>query len=105
MTEPMPRPGHANIFDLAREVLEQRAKRGMETYGRPLESFNGRNPARDALEEAADQFVYLIQLCEERQFMVAWMASAYEFLAELNIGHALRAAADEHMSRGEDAWR
>ena len=105
MTEPMPRPGHANIFDLAREVLEQRAKQGMETYGRPLETFNGRNPARDALEEAADQFVYLVQLCEERQFMVAWMASAYEFLAELNIGHALRAAADEHMSRGEDAWR
>ena len=105
MTEPMPRPGRVDVFKAAHEVLDQRAKQGMETYGRPLESFNGRNPARDALEEAADQFVYLIQLCEERQFMVAWMASAYEFLAELNIGHALRAAADEHMSRGEDAWR
>lgn len=105
MTEPMPRPGHANIFDLAREVLEQRAKQGMETYGRPLESFNGRNPARDALEEAADQFVYLIQLCEEREKMLLWMSDAYGILAATGHGISLRQRADDLLGTDGRPWR
>ena len=105
MTEPMPRPGHANIFDLAREVLEQRAKQGMETYGRPLETFNGRNPARDALEEAADQFVYLIQLCEEREKMLLWISDACGELAATGHGLSLRHRADVLLNRDGGAWR
>lgn len=105
MTEPMPRPGHANIFDLAREVLEQRAKQGMETYGRPLESFNGRNPARDALEEAADQFVYLVQLCEEREKMILWMSDAYGILAATGHGISLRQRADDMFDGDRSRWR
>lgn len=105
MTEPMPRPGPANIFAIAREVLEQRAKQGMETYGRPLESFNGRNPARDALEEAADQFVYLIQLCEEREKMLLWMSDAYGVLAATGHGSGLLQRADDMFDGDRSRWR
>ena len=41
--------------------LEQRAEIGQRHYGRPLTSFNGRDPLRDALEEVLDLAMYLKQ--------------------------------------------
>ena len=34
--------------------IDQRTGKGVKTYGRPLETHNGRNAARDAMEELLD---------------------------------------------------
>lgn len=50
-----------DVIPVAVAYLHQRAATGIETYGTTLKTFNGRSAARDALEEAADLFVYLMQ--------------------------------------------
>lgn len=48
-----------------REVLEgelrRRAKQGLETYGVPLMTFNGRDTLQDALDELLDAMKYITQ--------------------------------------------
>lgn len=65
--QPKPRPGHPAITELVIEDLKARTERGIETYGRPLEAFNGRDPLRDAYEEALDLSQYLRQALVERE--------------------------------------
>jgi hypothetical protein len=43
------------------KMLEEREKKGIETYGRSLHTDNGRDPIQDALEEVIDAFQYLVQ--------------------------------------------
>ena len=43
------------------ELVEQRKERGRQTYGGELMTHNGRDAARDAIEELADALVYLWQ--------------------------------------------
>ena len=49
------------------KMLEERNKLGIERYGTPLQSWNGRNPINDALEECLDSFQYLVQANIEKQ--------------------------------------
>lgn len=42
-------------------LLESRYQQGLETYGTPLEAYNGRNAINDLLEELADAYLYAIQ--------------------------------------------
>lgn len=44
----------------------QRHQKGVETYGVPLQPFNGRDALQDAYEECLDMAVYLRQAIEER---------------------------------------
>lgn len=53
------------LEELAR-MISERTQKGIETYGRPLSTFNGRDAAQDALEEIADAFQYVMQLKQER---------------------------------------
>jgi shikimate 5-dehydrogenase len=65
---------------LARAVVE-RARIGLERYGRPLETFNGRDALRDAREEVVDGFQYVTQLLMETDADRRNIEHARRFLA------------------------
>lgn len=54
------------IVSLVKMDLDDRMKKGIETYGRPLTAHNGRDALWDAYEEALDLACYLRQAIEER---------------------------------------
>lgn len=60
-----PKPKNSREFPeitlMAQSFLEQRRKQGIATYGKGLKPFNGRDSLLDAVEEAADMFLYLMQ--------------------------------------------
>jgi hypothetical protein len=66
----MPAPGRQAVTPVARELfaamLAEREQRGIATYGRSLETHNGRDAVQDALEECADLWQYLVQIKLER---------------------------------------
>lgn len=47
-------------------AVAERMRYGVRKYGRALETFNGRDPLRDAWEEAIDLAAYLTQALLER---------------------------------------
>ena len=53
------------ILPLVQADLAARIERGQEQYGEPLTSLNGRDPLRDAYEEALDLCLYLRQVLAE----------------------------------------
>lgn len=54
------------IVDLVTEDLLLRKKKGIETYGIPLQAGNGRDALQDLYEELLDACCYLKQAMEER---------------------------------------
>ena len=62
MSQPMPKPGQEVVMDYLLEDLEDRKKQGIQTYGTPLQTWNGRKCIQDAYEEALDLGVYLKQV-------------------------------------------
>jgi hypothetical protein len=48
-------------------TLEESKQVGTERYGTPLQTFNGRDTLRDAIEEARDLFVYLSSMEQARE--------------------------------------
>lgn len=67
--QPMPKPGREGVFPALMADIEDRNEKGRLTYGRDLETFNGRDALRDAYEEALDLAVYLKQALMEREAM------------------------------------
>ncbi len=68
MPEPMPTPNdHPPIQDLVIEDIEKRRRIGIQTYGTPLQPFNGRRSLVDAYEEALDLAMYLRQAIYEAE--------------------------------------
>lgn len=76
--EPAPRGGEEMVFDHLIAYLEKRKELGKKKYGTDLMTFNGRVAVNDALGEAADLAVYLMQAALERRrgaqtsFQDAW---------------------------------
>lgn len=64
--QPLPAAGQESVQDALIKMIEERRELGIRRYGRPLETFNGRDPLRDALEEAVDLAAYLMQCVMER---------------------------------------
>lgn len=65
--QPMPKRNDTTpIVDLVQRDLEERRRKGIETYGMPLRAWNGRDALQDAYEEALDLCCYLRQAIEER---------------------------------------
>lgn len=60
--QPLPTEGQENVQDTLIRLIEERRDLGKQRYGRPLQTFNGRNAVRDALEEALDLATYLMQV-------------------------------------------
>ena len=54
------------IVTLVKQDLDERMKKGVETYGMPLRAWNGRDALVDAYEEALDLCCYLRQAIAER---------------------------------------
>lgn len=66
--QPDPEPNARQpIADVLINRIMDRKTAGIESYGTPLQAFNGRNPLIDALDEAIDQCKYLLQEIEERR--------------------------------------
>lgn len=71
----LPTPGRQNVTPIARaafrEMLDAREQKGIETYGTTLQTFNGRDPYRDALEELTDAIQYVHQARLEHEALLA----------------------------------
>ena len=66
--QPKPRVNDTTpIVDLVKIDLEERRRKGVETYGAPLQAWNGRDALVDAYEEALDLCCYLRQAIQERR--------------------------------------
>lgn len=65
--QPLPTPGAQSVFAEVRRLLDAREAKGVATYGRTLETFNGRDAHQDGLEELLDGFLYRTQAQMERQ--------------------------------------
>lgn len=64
---PVHHPGVPSVQAAVRADLVVREGVGVERYGTPLQPFNGRNPLRDAYEEALDLACYLKQALIEQE--------------------------------------
>lgn len=60
--QPLPTPGRECVQDALIAEIEQRKQLGIQRYGQPLMTHNGRDAIRDAREEAVDLAVYLMQI-------------------------------------------
>lgn len=79
MTQPMPTPGQEAVFPALIAEIEARNAKGRETYGRDLETFNGRDALEDAFEECLDQLVYLKQARMERDALRRALTAMLDF--------------------------
>lgn len=65
--QPDPIPNdHPSAHDLLIAEVGRRKAFGIAKYGVTLQPFNGRDPLKDALDEAIDLCVYLVTAIEER---------------------------------------
>lgn len=64
--QPLPTVGQQNVSDAVKADLDKRIELGIQRYGRPLQTFNGRDALQDAYEEALDLVHYLKQAILER---------------------------------------
>jgi hypothetical protein len=87
MDQPLPNPGKTNVAPVARkrmlEILSQQVQRGIETYGTPLQTHNGRDAFHDAMTEAIDLIQYLTQASLEHADLIAENARLRAEIAEL----------------------
>lgn len=68
MSQPIPQKTDGPIIvDLVQQDLLERKRKGIETYGIPLQAFNGRSALVDLYEELLDACCYIRQLIEEQK--------------------------------------
>lgn len=73
------------VIDGVWDDLHKRLEKGVETYGTPLTTFNGRNSLLDAYEEVLDLAMYIKQkLMEDRIITEAVMVIINEELDRLD---------------------
>lgn len=56
------------------DYVKAREKHGKDKYGTTLETWNGRDPLQDVIEEDVDRFQYLVQARKERADMLETIA-------------------------------
>lgn len=59
-----------------RETLYRQSERGKAEYGRYLNCWNGRDSAKDLLEDMTDTYVYALQILQEREDLLDYLAAA-----------------------------
>jgi len=79
MSEPKPKTTEHSQEVLPRllQRIEARRHKGMEEYGTPLKTFNGRRSLYDALDEVLDLAQYLQQEIMEREKLVDLITGDY----------------------------
>lgn len=96
-------PSHAGTEDvtpIAQAILTERSRIGLGKYGHPLQMNNGRLPEIDALQEAADQYQYAVQIALEVQAMRKAFHEIHALILQDKWRQAAQIAA-RHMSRQE----
>lgn len=87
MSQPAPNPNKLpHIGDLVARDLYDRMRQGIETYGVPLQPFNGRDALQDLYEELLDACCYLRQAMYERDFYRKRESSGGERAPDSRIG-------------------
>ncbi|PPS89536.1 hypothetical protein [Streptomyces sp. MH60] len=84
--QPLPAEGQENVQDKLIDLIKERRDLGVQRYGRPLQTFNGRNAVRDALEEALDLSTYLMQVEMEKKATQACIREALHLHRANEIG-------------------
>ena len=64
--QPPPQRGKLTVIDYVLADMAQRAAAGVQKYGTPLQTHNGRDALWDAYQEALDLSMYLRQAILER---------------------------------------
>lgn len=66
MKQQLPNEGIQEVFPLVVSDMSERIRQGVEEYGQPLSTFNGRDQLLDAYQESQDLTLYLrAKLTEE----------------------------------------
>ncbi len=106
--QPMPKAGRMDVTPTARclfaDMLTERERRGVETYGTTLQTFNGRNAVVDALEEIIDAWQYVVQIGLENDALVRDLADARAEIERLKQPKK-RAARSEESRQHQGAVR
>ena len=63
--QPLPTGGEENVQDALIAHIEKRKAIGLQRYGQPVMTFNGRNAPQDLLEELLDGATYAMQVLME----------------------------------------
>ena len=110
--QPQPTAGREDVFAalLADDIpakLRARNERGRITYGRTLETFNGRDAGQDAEEEVLDTLVYLRQMRLERGRLIELLFDAYCEMQTVATWRSLQVRAEIECLLGPDPdeWR
>ena len=86
--QPMPKAGAIDVTPVARgaflALLKQREQKGIATYGRSLQTENGRDAIQAAMEECVDLWQYLVQIRLEHAARVARIAALQDKIASLD---------------------
>ena len=64
--QPLPIIGQENVSEAVKRDLDERIALGIRRYGKPLQTFNGRDALLDAYQEGLDLVHYLKQAIMER---------------------------------------
>ncbi|MFJ8006132.1 hypothetical protein [Streptomyces fagopyri] len=72
--QPLPTAGTECVQDALIALIEERKQLGIQRYGSPLMTHNGRDAGRDAVEEALDLAVYSMQVAMELRDLRAAVA-------------------------------
>ena len=81
--QPIPVPGRAAVTETLIGWLREREAKGIATYGRSLETFNGRSAPLDLKEELIDALQYAMQWEMERDQLRADLVAARALLREI----------------------
>lgn len=76
--QPTPYAGQQSVTRALMDLLAERERKGIETYGRSLETFNGRDAPRDLVEELIDGAQYALQWQMERAELIRQLQEARE---------------------------
>jgi len=84
----LPTTGKQSVTRLLMSLLAEREKRGIETYGKSLETFNGRDAPRDLVEELIDACQYALQWQTERKELYDEIARVSSSVIDLSLENA-----------------
>ena len=87
----VPTPGLEKVGIVAERVFgrswSRQRKKGMERYGTELMTLNGRDPFRDAVEEAVDLVQYITQMAMEKEVVERLFVLLCQKMDESRLSH------------------
>lgn len=78
LTQPPPKPGKQDVTAFLLDAIAKRREMGLKKYGTSLQTWNGRDPLADAMEEDLDRMQYLVQARLERAEMVELLGAVLD---------------------------